>query len=58
MRLHSDKELQYIMDDHKEILDSIKRGDKEGAVNWMKKHLTRYKVDEELIRREHPDFFI
>ncbi len=58
MRLHSDKELEDIMGDHKDILDALIKKDKIAAVDCMTRHLTRYKVDEELIRREHPDYFI
>lgn len=58
MRLLSDKELKEILDDHNDILDALKRKDKVAAVAAMTKHLSRYKIDEELIRDEHPDYFI
>ncbi|MBO1265231.1 GntR family transcriptional regulator [Proteiniclasticum sp. SCR006] len=58
MRLHTDKEVEELLDDHTEIVAAIRKRDKEEASELMTKHLSRYKVDEELIRREHPDYFI
>jgi DNA-binding GntR family transcriptional regulator len=58
MRLHTDKEVKELLDDHKEIVAAIRKRDKEEASELMTRHLSRYKVDEELIRREHPDYFI
>lgn len=58
LRLHTDKEVKELLDDHKEILSAIRRRDKKEASELMTKHLSRYKVDEELIRKDHPDYFI
>jgi GntR family transcriptional regulator, rspAB operon transcriptional repressor len=58
LRLHTDKEVQELLDDHKDILSAISRRDKEEASELMTKHLSRYKVDEEFIRKDHPDYFI
>lgn len=58
MRLHSDKELEDILYDHVSILEALRQRNKEAASKLMTKHLSRYKVDEELIRREHPDYFL
>lgn len=58
LRLHTDKEVKELLDDHNEILSAIRRKEKKEASELMTKHLSRYKVDEELIRKEHPDYFI
>ncbi len=58
LRLHTNSEVQELLDDHKDILASLKAKDKALAVNLMTKHLSRYKIDEELIRKDHPDYFI
>lgn len=58
LRLLTDKEVQELLDDHRAILDAIMRISKIEAVALMTSHLSRYKVDEELIRRDHPDYFV
>ena len=58
LRLLTDKEVQELLDDHRAILDAIIRKSKIEAVALMTSHLSRYKVDEELIRRDHPDYFV
>ncbi|SFN77561.1 GntR family transcriptional regulator [Proteiniclasticum ruminis] len=58
LRLLTDKEVQELLDDHRAILDAIMRKSKIEAVALMTSHLSRYKVDEELIRRDHPDYFV
>lgn len=58
LRLHTDKEVKELLDDHKDILSAIRRRDKKEASDLMTKHLSRYKVDEELIRKDHPDYFV
>lgn len=58
LRLHTNSEVQELLDDHKDILASLKAKDKALAVKLMTKHLSRYKIDEELIRKDHPDYFI
>ncbi|WP_312652364.1 GntR family transcriptional regulator [Proteiniclasticum sp.] len=58
LRLHTNSEVQELLDDHKDILASLKAKDKALAVTLMTKHLSRYKIDEELIRKDHPDYFI
>jgi len=58
LRLLTDKEVQELLDDHRAILEAIRRKSKVEAVALMTSHLSRYKVDEELIRRDHPDYFV
>ena len=58
LRLLTDKEVQELLDDHRAILDAIMRKSKIEAVALMTSHLSRYKVDEELIRHDHPDYFV
>lgn len=58
MRLHTNREVMELLDDHKDILSAVMKRDKASAVSLMTKHLSRYKVDEELIRRDHPDYFV
>lgn len=58
MRLHSKKEISTIFEDHIKILNALKNRDKEEAVRCMTEHLSRYKVDESMIREEYPDYFI
>lgn len=58
LRLLTDKEVQELLDDHRAILDAIMRKSKIEAGALMTSHLSRYKVDEELIRRDYPDYFV
>ena len=46
-----------IVKDHREMLEAIKRGDKESAIALVEKHLGRYKLDEAQMRQEHPEYF-
>ena len=47
-----------IIKDHKELIIAVKNQDKELAKQVMTKHLLRYKLDEELIRKEYPHYLI
>lgn len=46
-----------IVQDHRTILEAIKAKDKDLAKSTMEKHLSRYKLDEEVIRSQYPHFF-
>lgn len=46
-----------IVQDHRIILEAIKAKDKELAKATIIKHLSRYKLDEEVIRNSYPHFF-
>lgn len=46
-----------IVADHRGMLEAIKSGDKEKAVELVHKHLSRYQVDENLIRGQFPEYF-
>lgn len=57
MSLIAVKDLK-IVNDHKNILEAIKNKDKEAAKKHMKKHLSRYSVDDEAqIRELYPEYF-
>ena len=56
LALHAVKELK-IVNDHREIFEAICRGDADTAEKLMASHLTRFKIDEELIKTEYPDYF-
>ncbi len=43
--------------DHRSLVDAIRRKDKESARNIITKHLSRYKLDEEELKKEYPDYF-
>jgi GntR family transcriptional regulator, rspAB operon transcriptional repressor len=43
--------------DHKKILEAIEKGDTESAKEIITKHLTRYTIDEKLLRKEYPHYF-
>jgi DNA-binding GntR family transcriptional regulator len=58
MRNHTTKEIEEILGDHKIILDALKQSDKSTAVELMTRHLSRYEVDEVVIKRDHPDYFL
>lgn len=58
MRLLTSREVNELLVDHKEIVKAIEDRNAEEAVKLMTIHLSRYKVDEELIRKTHPDYFI
>lgn len=46
-----------VIDDHRLILDAIVNGDSKSAKNLMHKHLTRYEVDKEALRKSYPEYF-
>ncbi len=46
-----------IVQDHCEMLDAIKAGDREKAVALVDKHLKRYELDKLWMRKEHPEYF-
>lgn len=56
LALHTVKELK-IVNDHREIFQAICNGDAKTAQKLMTKHLTRFKIDEELIKNKYPDYF-
>lgn len=56
MALTSVKDIKTV-EDHKAILGAIKEGKCEEARMFMDKHLNRYKIDEEFIRRKYPQYF-
>lgn len=45
-----------VIDDHRLVLDAIINGDSETAKGLMHKHLTRYEVDKEAIRKHYPEY--
>lgn len=45
-----------IIEDHKQIVDAVAKRDKARAVEVLTRHLTRYKVDEMLLRTKYPDW--
>lgn len=46
-----------IVNDHREMLEAIKAGDKFRAVELVEKHLGRYTVDEHAIREKSKEYF-
>ncbi len=46
-----------LVEDHEKILEAVKEGDKNTAKILMDKHLKRYRVDEEEVRRRYPGYF-
>ena len=56
MRLYSPRELR-IVEDHEMILGAVKRGSKAEAREIMVTHLSRYKIDEEMVRGRYPGYF-
>ena len=56
MSLSTVKDIK-IVQDHRTIVEAIKAQDKKLAVETMEKHLSRYKLDEEVIRSNFPHFF-
>ncbi|SKC82048.1 GntR family transcriptional regulator [Maledivibacter halophilus] len=46
-----------IVDDHRDIVEAIKKRDKEMAKKVIKKHLTRYELDIKLIQERYPSYF-
>ncbi len=56
LALHAVKELK-IVNDHREIFEAVCHGDADTAEKLMYTHLTRFKIDEELIKNKYPDYF-
>lgn len=46
-----------LVEDHEKILDAVRRNDPDRAKQLMDKHLRRYRVDEEEVRRRYPGYF-
>ena len=46
-----------LVEDHEKILKAVRDKDPETARNLMAKHLSRYRVDEEEVRRRYPGYF-
>lgn len=47
-----------IVQDHKDMLTAIKNHDVEAAVALVDKHMTRYQVDQDVIKAQYPEYFI
>ncbi|MCU6748207.1 GntR family transcriptional regulator [Faecalicatena acetigenes] len=48
---------QYVIDDHMEILDAIRKKDVERGVSVMERHLTRHKIDEGIVEEKYRQYF-
>ena len=46
-----------LVEDHEKILKAVRDRDPETARKLMAKHLSRYRVDEEEVRRRYPGYF-
>ena len=46
-----------IVNDHRLMLEAIKNKDAASAVELAKKHLNRYQIQEEEIRKQYPTYF-
>ncbi|MBL1435711.1 MAG: GntR family transcriptional regulator [Rhodobacteraceae bacterium] len=46
------------LDEHKHILDAIESGDSQKAVDQMRSHLSRIKIDLPIIRKKHEQYFL
>ncbi|MCI6885927.1 MAG: GntR family transcriptional regulator [Lachnospiraceae bacterium] len=46
------------MEDHRQILEAVKKGDVRLARQCMDRHLNRFHVDEAAIRQQYPQYFI
>ncbi|MFW5802082.1 MAG: GntR family transcriptional regulator [Spirochaeta sp.] len=46
-----------IVEDHRAIIQAIQQKDCEATREAMTRHLSRYKVDEKLLREQYPDYF-
>lgn len=46
-----------VVNDHREVLKAIKQKDKEAVEAIMTKHLTRYKIDDELLRAQYSQYY-
>jgi DNA-binding GntR family transcriptional regulator len=47
----------HIVEDHEALLAFIQKGDAPAAARRMKKHLSRFRIDEAPLRERHPKFF-
>ncbi len=43
--------------EHRSLVDAISKKDKEAARNIITKHLSRYKLDEEELKKQYPNYF-
>lgn len=57
MSLHSVKKIE-IVDDHKAILEAIKKRDRKEALELLEKHLSRLEVDKDAIKERYPQYFV
>lgn len=55
MAITAVKDIRFV-NDHSLILDAVSDGDCESARSLMHKHLSRYEVDKEAIRRHYPEY--
>lgn len=46
-----------IVNDHRQMLEAIKSGDKETAKQLVEKHMSRYNIDEAAIKEKYPQYF-
>ena len=46
-----------IVEDHRDLVDAIRRGDKTAARELMERHLNRYDIDAAAIRDSYPQYF-
>ena len=46
-----------LVEDHRGIFEAVKARDGKLAKQKMERHLERYRVDEEAIRRRYPEYF-
>ena len=46
-----------VLKDHRQIVESIASGNKADARECMQRHLNRFRVAEEQVRNEYPDYF-
>ncbi|MCC8190641.1 MAG: GntR family transcriptional regulator [Planctomycetes bacterium] len=49
--------VERFVQDHREIYEMIRSGDKRGAKRLVTQHLTRYREDEKVIRAKYPEYF-
>ncbi|MBB2183920.1 GntR family transcriptional regulator [Lachnospiraceae bacterium MD1] len=56
LSLYSVKEIK-IVSDHKAILNAISLKNKELAAEFIVKHLSRYKLDQDVIMEKYPEYF-
>ena len=57
MSLHSVRDLK-IVEDHENIVEAVRAGDKEQAKTVLTKHLSRYKFDKDELFEAYPDYFV